>query len=111
MKIKPGADIKGLRNIMRAALHVADGLWESSGRSEGVTITCGLDGVHSARSLHPCGLALDLRTRYFTRETAEELANRLRIEIKAMDQNYGVVFEGDHIHIQWRPPQHLEHYY
>jgi hypothetical protein len=111
MDIKPGADIRGLRNVMRYPLSVAERIWEENGRSEGITITCGLNGVHSAGSLHPCGLAVDLRTRYFTSEIASDVARRLRSTLKVVDTNYGVKLESDHIHVQWRPPKHLEHHY
>lgn len=112
MKLANGADIRGLRNIMRTALDVAEQIWKAHGRKEGVTITCGLNGEHSARSLHPCGLAVDLRTRHWKKITEKiKVANELREELKAIDENYGVQWEPTHIHMQWKPPKELEHYY
>jgi hypothetical protein len=112
MRIDNSADIRGLRNIMRTALVVADEIWKAHGRKEGITITCGLNGVHSARSLHPCGLAVDLRTRYWTNRVDQvSVFTELQTQLKAIDPNYGVQLESDHIHMQWKPPHELRHYY
>ena len=78
MEIKDGVVLAGLDPCMRPAMVNAERIWKRFGRSEGVTITSGLDGCHSAGSLHYYGLALDFRTHYFTAEMTLEAVFRLR---------------------------------
>jgi hypothetical protein len=63
-------------------------------------ITAGLDGKHSPGSLHYVGLAFDLRTNNIPAADREPV----RAEIKdALGDDYDVVIEGDHIHIECQP--------
>ena len=96
MKLKDGADIKGLHPCMRAVLRHSDAIWEDLGRPEGVTITAGLDGVHSAASWHYYGLALDLRTHYFEENDVNYAVRELRKWLPAFD----VVEHSTHIHVE-----------
>ena len=98
MKIKHGVILAGLnRERMRYALMIADKVWKDKGRKEGITITSGLDGTHSAGSEPYYGLAVDLRTRYWgwkkKMKVAQELMNRL-------GEAYDVVVESNHIHLE-----------
>jgi len=109
MRIKKGVSINGLRIEMRPVLTVVDALWKKNGQK--AVITAGTEAIvtwsaeelpfiHSAGSLHPFGLALDFRTRYFDNETkhkvAVELAEKLGI-------NYNVVEHDDRIHAEFNP--------
>ena len=97
MKIKQGASIAGLHLLMRPVLKVAEAIWKENGRTEGVTITAGLDGVHSAGSWHYYGLAVDLRTRNFD----EFRAKRVHEALKSSLPEYDVIYhEGSHIHVE-----------
>ncbi len=84
------------------ALMVADGVWGRNGIRE-LTVTSLLDGVHSTKSLHYRGYAIDLRTK------GTGLAERLFQELqRALPSDYDVVLEdkdgeNEHIHIEWDP--------
>lgn len=96
MKFKNGVDLKGLHLLMRPVLRVAEALWLHNGQTEGVTITSSSGGCHSATSWHYYGLALDLRTRYFTAAVKQEIANQLKAALPA----YDVVVHSTHIHVE-----------
>ena len=96
MIIKEGASIAGLHLLMRPVLKVAEAIWEKAGRSEGVTITTGLNGVHSAGSWHYYGLALDFRTRYFDEPTKKQVYATLKKHLPA----YDVILHSTHIHVE-----------
>jgi len=96
MKIKRGATIAGLDIRVRPVLIAADELWREYGKE--LAVTSGLDGTHSAGSLHYYGLAVDLRTRYFNQpgKIADELQQRLGSE-------YDVIYHRNHIHAEYDP--------
>ncbi len=61
-------------------------------------------GVHMASSLHYSGLAVDLDTAGDKEGDTRALAEYLR---RALPTGYDVVFEGDHVHVEYdmkRPP-------
>jgi hypothetical protein len=84
------------------ALMVADGVWKRNGINE-LTVTSLLDGVHSPKSLHYEGKAMDLRTK------GTGMMERLFQELKrALPPGYDVVLEdkegvNEHIHVEWDP--------
>ncbi len=101
MRLKKGVLMVGLHPIMRPVKREAEKIWREVGRAEGVTITSGLDGVHSANSWHHHGLALDFRTNYANHNDGENLpipiiANMLREVLPG----YDVVEHKTHIHVE-----------
>ena len=96
MKIKPGATIAGLDIRMRPVLIAAHNVWQSMNQE--VVVTSGLDGEHSPGSLHYYGLAVDLRTRYFT-DSQRGHAGQLLAE--KLGTSFTVIDEGNHIHVQY----------
>lgn len=98
MKIKEGANIQGLHIRMRPVLKAADKIWDDLG--EELVITAGLDGEHSAGSLHYYGRAVDMRTRYFDEYDKEEAANLLR---RDLGEDYDVIEHTTHIHVEFDP--------
>ena len=98
MRIKKGAVLAGLDLRMRNVLQTADQIWALHGQE--LWVTAGLDGEHSAGSLHYYGLALDLRTRYFDKPTLRKVAEKLE---KALGKNYDVVVHKSHIHVEYDP--------
>jgi len=98
MKIKEDAVLAGLDMKMRKALIAADEIW-TAGDQE-LVVTAGLDGEHSAGSLHYYGLALDFRTRYFTPEVKQAVAKRLR---EVLGRDYDVIEHSTHIHVEYDP--------
>jgi hypothetical protein len=113
MRIKPGATIAGLNIKMRAALMIADKLWKEQGEvfdqaedrmvnlsEEGTTVTSGLDGEHSAGSLHYYGYAVDLRTRYFSLAKKHDIENELRIQL---GPDFRLFVHASHFHVDCKP--------
>ena len=98
MKIKNGANIQGLDIRMRPALIAASEIWNNLGQE--LVITSGLDGEHSAGSLHYYGLAVDMRTRYFDDNLKSIAADRLR---KELGNNFDVIEHSFHIHVEFDP--------
>jgi hypothetical protein len=112
MRVKEGVIRAGLAIEMRPVERIAEEIWKRQGKVidlgkeidlaiEGVTITAALDGVHSAGSLHPCGYAEDLRTRYFSKEQVKAIASGLVHNLKAISIYYQVIVEKDHIHVEY----------
>ena len=96
MRTKDGVIIAGLHPVMRAVLRAAESVWITHGISEGVTVTSGLDGVHSAASWHPYGLALDLRTKYFDSFVKTEVEADMREKLPG----YDIVMHSTHMHVE-----------
>ncbi len=63
-------------------------------------ITSAVDGVHSEKSLHKKGRAVDYRTWYFEDDQLEHLVKEIR---KNLPSGYDVVLEQDHLHIEYDP--------
>ena len=96
MKIKSGASIQGLDIRMRPALVEADVIWSQRGKE--LVVTSGLDGEHIPASLHYYGLAVDLRTRYFTKEEKEEVRQELQT---ALGMSFDVISEKSNMHVEY----------
>lgn len=96
MKIKNGVVLAGLKIEMRPVLIKADKIWKNAGQE--LVITAGLEGEHSAGSLHYYGDAVDLRTRYFGGDTKREVAASLK---KELGSEYDVIVHKTHIHVEY----------
>ena len=98
MKIKEGASIQGLDIRMRPALIAADRIWKELGQE--LVVTSGLDGEHSAGSLHYYGYAVDFRIRYFTARQAFKAKNDLAL---SLGNDYDVILHSSHMHVEYDP--------
>jgi hypothetical protein len=96
MEVKAGVTLAGLHLLMRPALGAAEKIWKAHGIAAGVMITEARGGVHSARSLHPYGLALDMRTRYFTEEQKIQVYSDLQAALPL----YDIILHNTHIHVE-----------
>jgi len=96
MRIKKGASLQGLDIKMRPVLMAANRIWKKYGKD--LVVTSGLDSAHSAGSLHYYGLAVDLRTRYFSHGKKIQVFNDLKIKL---GNSYDVINEKTHIHVEW----------
>ena len=96
MLIKPGVDISRLRPEIRKRLNAINKLYESV--NEELVITSTYEGNHSAGTLHYANLAIDIRRPKDERTKIHEGLRRI------LDDNYDIVFEGTHIHIEFDPP-------
>ena len=100
MKLKSNSvNIAGIRPELLFAVMVADKVYSEHGVE--CVITSVTDSKHGTTSLHYAGCAVDLRTSVFKSEdyakaVSDEIRQRLNID-------YDVIFEGDHIHIEWQP--------
>lgn len=79
-------------------LKAAERLWSEEGQE--CVVTSFMDGVHSEQSLHYEGKAVDLRTRYFPENVAEDLVWKLQC---ALGEDYDVVWHSTHIHAEYDP--------
>lgn len=95
---KEGVILAGLNIKMRKVLIEAEHIWKKYGQE--LVVTSGLDGTHSAGSLHYYGRALDFRTRYFTNEICNQVANELKANLP---NDYDVVLHSTHIHVEYDP--------
>lgn len=102
VEIKAGASLQGLQIPMRNVLMIAENIWRSAGRPEGVTVTSGTDGAHSAGSLHYYGYAVDLRIRYFSPDVFSRVFSDLSSRLSDVDIHYRCILEDDHIHVEYR---------
>ena len=95
MKFKEGAKVFGIRQEAMLVLMCADTVWGRQG--EELVCTSVVDGAHSHSSLHYTGCAVDLRIWGIDVEVA---AHELR---GALTDEYDVVVEKDHIHVEFQP--------
>mgnify|MGYP001260166124 FL=1 len=100
MQIKKGVILNGLNIKMRKVLTNANQVWALHGKE--LCVTAGLDGAHSAGSLHYYGLAVDLRTRYFSGEVKKQIVGELQ---RALGDKYDVVAHRTHIHCEYDPKE------
>ena len=94
MLIKAGVDISRLKKEMRVALNVCDMVLRQ--HEIEVTVTSTFEGTHSAGSLHYAHQAVDIRSESITGDIVDEFRQQL-------SNNYDVVDEGSHIHIEYDP--------
>ena len=99
MKIKAGVKLEGLSPQIVLALVIAGQVYKDIANKECV-ITSVSDGKHSTKSLHYSGFAVDLRINNIT--VLEAKAVLLSLQSKLGD-NYDVVLEIDHIHLEYDP--------
>ena len=101
--------LDGLQPIMRHAMKWADIVWRDLGQE--CVITAGTEAVkdgeliHSAGSLHPMGLALDFRTRYFD-DGGDDAAYKLENSPLGDHFDSGqfqVIQHKTHIHVEFEP--------
>ncbi len=99
MKTKSKRVIMLLELPMLNVLHVIENsIRLIEGMSYEMTITSAKDGLHMKGSLHYKGLAIDIRV--FDMENPMLVLEAIK---KALGVNYDVIFEIDHIHIEFDP--------
>lgn len=118
LKFKTGVTALGLDQRILDVLPPIAGIYLEHGQTLVVTSTT--EGKHGLKSFHYAGLAVDLRTRYFSNVTAALIASRLRSELRRLDSRFDVVFEpqvkdengkvtkGGHIHVELDIRKRLE---
>lgn len=96
MKFKDGVSLAGMWPQIGIAIAIADQVYSEYGKE--LVVTSVTDGEHKKGSLHPLGLACDLRTRYFTDDELAHIERDLRLRLT---HEYDIVVESDHIHIEF----------
>lgn len=99
IKSGPGAArVHGLTSPMALAAVIATFTMDRHGYP--AMITAGLDGKHMVGSLHYVGCAIDMRISHIPYGEREAI----RLELAAdLGDDYDVVLEGDHWHIEFQP--------
>jgi len=95
MLIKAGVDISRLKRKIRKTLCVVDKIYEEYGLE--LVITSTYDGNHSACSYHYANDAYDIRWRPCY---GKDVYMKIK---KALGDDFDVVLEKDHIHIEYDP--------
>lgn len=99
--IKSGVDLRGISPQMAIAYTVACAVYmERAGVH--CWITSASDGKHGLNSLHYKGQALDLRTNSLAPERAMAVHASLKA---ALGDQFDVVLESDHIHLEYDPKE------
>ena len=102
MQLKPGVRVAGIAPELTLALVVAKSIYAQ--HSVDLVVTSLVDGKHSRASLHYIGHAADLRTNNLPGgsqgPTAQAIGDQLR---RAIGEDYDVVVESDHIHVEFQP--------
>ena len=98
MILKQGVKIANLQPQLIIAIIVANDVYKA--HSQELVITSVDDSKHGATTLHGKGCAFDCRTSYFLNGEGQRVANEIRAKI---DEDFDVVYEGDHIHIEYDP--------
>jgi len=96
--LKIGVRLFGLRPEMVLAAQVVNAVYETSGDLQCI-ITSASDGTHRAGSLHYVGAALDFRL-----PAGSALGVVAQIK-QRLGEDFDVVLESDHVHIEWQPKQ------
>lgn len=97
MRLKPGVSLLGLTPQSVVGMIVVASVYASHGAD--AVITSGSDGSHKLKSKHYIGNAFDVRTNGLAAEVISAIMN----DLVAALPGFFVLFEGDHIHVQWDP--------
>jgi uncharacterized protein YcbK (DUF882 family) len=95
---KEGVRIQGIQPEMCFGLTIVSSNYHAMGYD--CVITSANDGEHSEKSLHWAGAALDFRIKHMAEEDRWKLAHILQ---EALPDDFDVVLESDHIHIEYQP--------
>ena len=98
MKLKRGVNVTGIQPEMLIGLIVAMAVY--AGLEYDFIITSITDGKHSKSSRHYIGGAIDIRTRHLSKEVAQIARDRIA---KALPNDFDVVLEKSHLHIEYDP--------
>ena len=97
MKVKDNSVLLvGLKREIVKALPYIEKIYNAEGES--LILTCGLNGVHSAGSLHYSGYAVDIRTRMFSEQQKRSVYRKIK---EVLGIAYDVILHDSHIHVEF----------
>lgn len=99
IRIKPGVTVRGVRPEMVLAITIAGFVFADYAID--LVLTSVTDGAHSLASLHYAGAAADCRTYHIPNETMVDAI--LTTLAECLGEDYDVVRERDHFHIEFQP--------
>lgn len=99
MRIKNGVKIRALQPELVLAAQIVASIYTQYDNAECV-ITSVRDGIHNTRSLHYVGYAIDFRTRHIPEGWREKLYRDIQ---RALGEEFDVVLEKTHIHVEFDP--------
>jgi hypothetical protein len=99
---KENVNLNGLDEAMYPVLGKASIVWQKYGKK--LVITSGLEGKHCKNSRHYLGLALDLRNRDLNKKDLFKILKELNI---ALGNDYQVLLESDHFHVEYDPVKRI----
>lgn len=101
ISIKPGVDVKGLGpEVLLGAMILSGVFWR---HSIPTMITSCRDGKHKEGSKHYIGDALDIRLPSRFNNTANIDLKLLAEGREALGEQYDLVLEADHLHLEFDP--------
>jgi len=95
---KDGVKLVGIRPETVAAIDVANSIY--SHFDYNCIVTSVIEGKHGSHSLHYVGLAVDFRIRHLDPDIPHKIVKLLR---RHLTDEYDVVLEIDHLHIEVDP--------
>ncbi len=98
MRLKAGVRIRGITPEMAFVMPIIESVYLEYGTE--AVITSVSEGRHMRGSKHYTGCAVDVRTRTVDTEHHAPLCASLR---GALEEDFDVVLERDHIHIEYDP--------
>ena len=100
LSFKEGVRITGVRPELVTAMYVCSTVYDEFGHNCVITSVC--EGKHSRTSLHHSGAAFDLRTKPYLEERIKDIVREIR---DALTEEFDVVLEKDHIHVEFQPKE------
>ena len=97
MQLKTGVDIRKVSVEMLFGIMIADSVFRKHNIDMVVTSVC--DGKHGSGSKHYLGMGADIRI-WGIEGKVDLIVNELK---QAMNNNFDVVRESDHIHLEYDP--------
>jgi len=88
--------------VLEQVIEAARSAYVKRDNAENLVVTSAHDGTHSDGSLHDDGLAVDLRVWGFSDAQARRVTTGIQAQL---GEHWDVVYEGDHIHVEFDPPK------
>jgi uncharacterized protein YcbK (DUF882 family) len=98
MEIKKGVNIKGIKGEIILGYIIVSEIYREMGKR--IVVTSALDGIHKEKSKHYDGHALDFRIWDFNDKELLKLHKKAQLNL---GEQFDVVLEKDHLHIEFDP--------